>query len=79
MSPRFQHLNNPKQFSVIYVVVSFCRVKRLGQKGTGLPLSIRIFLKEDSPCCVLGRICSNCKWLRGIRHSKSQLRHEDSL
>ena len=44
VSPGFQGMNDTKEFSVVDVVVSFCRGERLGEVGTGVPFTIQVSL-----------------------------------
>ena len=48
MAPRFQSADDGKEFSVIDVVVLLCGGERLGEIGTWVPVSIGVYLEEDS-------------------------------
>jgi len=52
----FESANDSEEFSVIDVVVSFCLREQLGKVGTGVPITIRVGLEEDSSGCVFGGV-----------------------
>ena len=47
MSPRFQGTDDGKEFSVVDVIVSFCRRERLGEVRAGMSIAIRVGLEKD--------------------------------
>ena len=61
VSPGFQGSNDSKEFSVIDVIVSFCWGEQLGQVGAGVPLTIRVGLKEDHTRGIFEGISCNGK------------------
>jgi len=69
--PRFEGANDGKEFSVIDVIVSFSLRERLGEIGVGMPISIRVGLKEDSIRCMFRCVSSNGKGCREIWEMKN--------
>ena len=54
--PGFQGMNNTKEFSVVDVVVSFCRGERLGEVGAGVPVAVQVGLEKDGTRSILGSV-----------------------
>ena len=48
MPLEFQGMDDSEELPVVDVVVSFYRDERLGEIGAGMPITIRIGLKENS-------------------------------
>jgi len=59
VSPGFKGTDDGEEFVVIDIVVSFCLRERLGEVGTGVPISIGVHLEEDSTRCVFRGIGSD--------------------
>ena len=48
VTPGFKGPDHSKEFSVINVIVPFCKEEGLEQIGSEMPLSIDVSLKKDS-------------------------------
>ena len=48
VSPGFQGTDDGEEFPIIDVVILFSRDKQLRKVGVGVPIAIRVSLKEDS-------------------------------
>ena len=59
--PRLQGTDNGKEFSVVDVVVMLCWDERLGEVGAGVPIAIRVGLKEDGTRGIFQGISGNHK------------------
>ena len=61
VSPGFQGTNNSEEFSVIDVIVVFCRREQLKKIGARVPFAIQVSLEEDSARGIFGGISCNGK------------------
>lgn len=61
VTPRFQGIDDGKEFLIIDVVVSFSRGKGLEQVETRVPIAVCVGLEKDSTRSILGGISSNHK------------------
>ena len=59
VSPGFQGTNDSKEFSVVDVIVPFCRREILEEIGTRVPVTIGVCLEEDGSRGVFGGIGCN--------------------
>ena len=66
--PFFECLNDRQKFSVVDVVVLFCGGEGCRVIGTGVEISVGIFLHEDSSCCREQGISHDKEWFGGIWH-----------
>ena len=79
VSPGFQGLNDGKEFSVVDVVVSFYWGEQLGQVGAGVPLAMRVGLKEDHTRSIFGGISHNGKGGSKVWEVEYQFRQEEGF
>ena len=56
VSPCLESTDDGKEFSIVDLVVSFCRVERLGKVGAWVVVSIFISLEENCSSCNKGCI-----------------------
>ena len=47
MSPGFEGTDDSQGFSVVNIIVSFCREEGLREVGTGMPFAIQVSLEKD--------------------------------
>ena len=62
MPPGLQGMDDGEEFLVIDVVVPFCRDERLGQIGTGVPITIGVSLEEDGVRSIFGGVGGDGEW-----------------
>jgi len=70
VSPCFKGVDYAHEFSVIYFIVSLCRIKGVGDVSTGVVVAVHVFLSYDCSGGELGGIGFNDEWFRRIRHQK---------
>ena len=74
VSPGFQGTNNSEEFSVIDVIVVFCRREQLEKIGARVPFAIQVSLEEDSAKGILGCIGGNGKQFGKVGEVKDRAR-----
>ena len=62
--------DDSKEFSIVNVIIMFGRGKSLGEVGTGMEVTICVFLHEDCSHGKKGGIRHDMEWTRDIRDSE---------
>jgi hypothetical protein len=76
MSPRFKGTNDHEKFSIVDLIISFSRGKRLRKVGTGMVRAIFVFLEKYSSSGDKRGVGGNGKLAEGIRILKDRGRGE---
>ena len=70
VSPCFEGADYAHEFSVIYFIVSLCRVEGVRYISTGVVVSVHVLLSYNCPGGELGGIRFDDKWFHQIGHQK---------
>jgi len=66
MVPMGNSVDDSKEFSIIDLIIAFCRSKRFRKIETGVIIAIIVLLKEDSSSSDEGCVSGNSELLLGI-------------
>ena len=79
LSPFREGKDGSEEFSIINVIVVFGRGKSLGEVGTGMEVTICVFLHKNCSCGKKGGVRHDMEWTRDIRDSKNWRSNKDSF